>query len=211
LSRDADDLGLGHEVFPEGAASRAELWSRAAEGDHAAFGYFVELHRDTVYGVCKSRLGNQQDAEDATQRVFLKFWESRHRVSFHQQADVLPWLLQTMRNVVGDFYRAELRREKKRSWLEQQPVQDVSDIADEVAEQDAAQRERRLMRQTLARLRPEDQRILTLAAAEDLIEAVAKTLGLSNDTARKRLRRARERFREQYVQLLREEDGGPKR
>jgi RNA polymerase sigma-70 factor (ECF subfamily) len=49
----------------------ASLVERAQDGDREAFGLLVEQFHRTVYAICLGRLGNQSEAMELTQDVFL--------------------------------------------------------------------------------------------------------------------------------------------
>ena len=51
------------------------LVARAKRGDLEAFEVLYRSHLHRVYGVCRRLLDTDQDAEDMTQRVFVKAWE----------------------------------------------------------------------------------------------------------------------------------------
>lgn len=55
----------------ENWTATAMLVERAQDGDREAFGQLVEQFQPTVYAVCLNRLGNQSEALELTQEVFL--------------------------------------------------------------------------------------------------------------------------------------------
>lgn len=60
-------------VLPMGREQEASLIERMKAGDENAFVALYKHNRARVYGVCKRMMGNHEDAEDATQEVFLRF------------------------------------------------------------------------------------------------------------------------------------------
>lgn len=67
-----------------------------------------DRHVDTVYRVCYSLMGNKQDAEDATQSVFVKLLESGK--CFADAEHEKAWLIVTARNKCRDLHRKWWRR-----------------------------------------------------------------------------------------------------
>ena len=68
----------------------ADLISRAAGGDPAAFQRLVEEHRSLVYRVAFQFAGNHHDAEDIAQDVFIKVYRSLDR--FRRDAQFTSWI-----------------------------------------------------------------------------------------------------------------------
>ena len=56
--------------------SDAELVRSAKAGDADAFGELVERNEAKIYGLCLKMLGNQEDAEDCLQEVFIKAFKA---------------------------------------------------------------------------------------------------------------------------------------
>ena len=53
----------------------ADVLARLRRGDIAALEELYHTYGDRVFRVCQGILGNRQDAEDATQEVFLRGFE----------------------------------------------------------------------------------------------------------------------------------------
>src|SRR3954447_8462327 len=81
----------------------ADLISRAAGGDPAAFQTLVEQHRSMVYRVAYQFAGNHYDAEDIAQDVFLKVYRSLSR--FRQDAQFTSWIYRIAMNACIDHRR----------------------------------------------------------------------------------------------------------
>ena len=85
------------------------LVERAVSGDADAFGRLYDMHVDRVYRHVYYRAGNNEDAEDLTQWVFLKAWQAigRYRKT---SSPFLAWLIRISHNLVIDFYRSSKAR-----------------------------------------------------------------------------------------------------
>lgn len=76
-----------------------------------AFSQLVRKNQDLVYRVCLRLLGNQQDAEDIAQDVFVKAFHSME--NFRGDSDVATWLYR----IAANLSLNQLSRRKRRRWL----------------------------------------------------------------------------------------------
>lgn len=67
-----------------------------------------DRHIYTVYRVCFSIMGNKQDAEDATQSVFIKLMENDQQFNSFEREKA--WLITTARNHCLDQHRKWWRK-----------------------------------------------------------------------------------------------------
>ena len=74
-----------------------ELALRTRRGDLAAFGELVRRYQAAVFNVAYRLLGNQSDAEDATQETFLRAFRAFH--TFDLERPLAPWLKRIATNV----------------------------------------------------------------------------------------------------------------
>jgi RNA polymerase sigma-70 factor (ECF subfamily) len=81
----------------------AGLVASARQGDSAAFGDLYERHLDVVYRYIFYRVGNRQDAEDLTEKVFLRAWDSIGQ--FRANVPFEAWVFRIAHNTVIDHYR----------------------------------------------------------------------------------------------------------
>lgn len=91
-----------HLATLDGATDRRLLDDFLAERDEAAFAELVRRYGPVVWGVCRRRLGNHQDAEDAFQATFLVL--VRRGATMTPDTPLGPWLhkvaVMTSRNVL---------------------------------------------------------------------------------------------------------------
>lgn len=83
--------------------SDGELAGLTAKGDERAFAEILNRHQDAVYGFGLRLLRHPQDAEDAAQETFLRFFKAAGR--YRAQASLKTYLLRIMKNLCIDFYR----------------------------------------------------------------------------------------------------------
>ncbi|MBI5201283.1 MAG: sigma-70 family RNA polymerase sigma factor [Elusimicrobia bacterium] len=174
------------------APDEAELIREARGGGRSAFAELVRRHHPAVVGLCRSMLGDAEDADDAAQEAFLKAWRSLS--GFSGGANFGTWLYRIASNQCLDMLRARGRRptqsldalvEAEAPALEKvlgagAPASDPVEAAD-------------LAKRLLATL-PEEQRLaLVLRETQGFsYEEIAETMGCSLDSVKARLKRARE-------------------
>lgn len=109
--------------------SDSELVRSAKAGDADAFGELVERNEAKIYGLCLKMLGNQEDAEDCLQEVFIKAFKALP--GFREEARFSTWLYR----IAYNESLMRLRKKKLDTVSLDQPVEleegDVSrDLAD---------------------------------------------------------------------------------
>lgn len=82
----------------------ADLVSRVQGGEAEAFGLLYERYVDQIFRYIRSRVGDERDAEDLTESVFLKGYESVHDYE-DRGYPYSAFLYQVARNVLVDHYR----------------------------------------------------------------------------------------------------------
>lgn len=165
-------------------------------GDTAAL---VAAYRDwgqLVYTLAFRSLGQVQDAEDVTQRVFIAAW--RKRETFDPDRAELPaWLVGITRRQIADAHEARHRT----AALPMPEAGEGEPAAPEVEPGD-----RVLIDAEIARLSPEAQQVVRLAFFEDLThQQIGERLGMPLGTVKSLIRRSLERMRRR----LEVDDGAP--
>jgi RNA polymerase sigma-70 factor (ECF subfamily) len=87
-----------------------DLVDRAREGDHAALGALYDRLAARLYRFAYFRLGNRADAEDLTQRTFLKMIEALPRYQ-RRGIPFEAWFFRIARNGLVDLLRARRSHE----------------------------------------------------------------------------------------------------
>lgn len=81
--------------------------ARIKEGDTEALRELIEAHQHRIIGTVAKMLGDDSDAEDIAQQVFIRVWKSAAR--YEPTAKFTTWLFKITRNLVFN----ELRRRKR--------------------------------------------------------------------------------------------------
>lgn len=88
-----------------------ELLPLASQGDLDAFGLLYERYVERIFNYIYYRTGNTYDAEDLTERVFMR--AMRHIGNYHDRG--LPfsaWLYRIAHNLVANWHRDNNRRKE---------------------------------------------------------------------------------------------------
>lgn len=168
---------------------------RAAEGDPRAFEQLLRRHQQTMYTVALRILNHPDDAEDVTQNAFVAVW--RRLPEFRRQAKFSTWLYRIVTNHALNVLRSRSRTGTQTDLAallgSAEPVTSQPGPAQH-AESSALLRD---LRTALAGL-PDELRVCWLLREVEnkSYEEVAAIAGVSLDTARGRVYRARHRLAE---------------
>ena len=174
----------------------AALWSRAAQGDHDAFGQLFDRHAGPVYSYLFRLTANWSEAEDLTSAVFLQAWRRRAEVVIDRDSS-LPWLLGVARRLAQNSRRARRRYQAAVARIgthlaEGPPPAGPADTV--LGQLDAEQRMAQL-RAAIARLPRHEREAVELCVWAELDQqAAAVSLGVKVGTVKSRLYRARRRL-----------------
>jgi RNA polymerase sigma-70 factor, ECF subfamily len=164
------------------APTDADLVSRAQAGRLDAFEELVRRHRLGTYRVALRMLGNESDAEDATQDAFVQAW--RKLAGFRADAAFSTWMYRIVTNRCLNMLRARRRTEPLPTDREA-PASRPDRIAEGRWQVDDLTR-------AIGRLTPEQRAPLVLRELEGLTyEEIAAALELSIPAVKSRLHRAR--------------------
>jgi RNA polymerase sigma-70 factor (ECF subfamily) len=173
---------------PNDLDDEAALVERART-DRRAFGDLYERYVGRIYSYLYYRVGNRQDAEDLTARVFVQ--ALTHLPEFDAQGGSFSgWLFTIAHNLAANWFRDRARRPSA-------PLEDV----DEPEEPSDAYRQvvdNETIRTMLAGLPAERQHLLLLRYVQDLSHAeIARLLGRSEGAVRVLLHRTLQALREE--------------
>jgi len=107
LDRMSDESSSPLDAPIDAAAQDLAWMARVKNGDEEAFRELIEAHQHRVVGTVAKMLGDETDAEDIAQQVFVRIWRSASR--YQPTAKFTTWLFKITRNLVFN----ELRRRKR--------------------------------------------------------------------------------------------------
>jgi len=174
----------------------ADLVRQAAAGDGAAMERLLLRAQEAAWRFSLAVCGRPDDAEDAMQEALLKTY--RHTAQIRDPQAFRPWLHRTVRNACLMSRRKRRHEPRRLESLDGPAVPGASLPPDPPApgrdpEQEASNtRLRTRLRRAMATLSPQSRAVLFLREMEGLsTREVARALGISEDTVKTRLSRAR--------------------
>lgn len=188
-------------------AEDRELILATRQGDYRAFEILVQRHQAGILNVAYRMFGNQRDAEDVAQEVFLRAFRALNH--FDENRPLVPWLKRIAINVclnrlekerirpavtATDVNRPSQERASMDDWRHAQPSPEQEAVANESASQ---------VRAMILRLPPQYRAAIELRHFQGLsyIE-MAESLNRSVGNVKSDLFRARKML----AQMLREEE-----
>ena len=168
----------------------ADLLSRCRTGDEGAWHELVGLYTRKVFGLAYRFTGRVDEAEDLTQEVFVKVYQTLGR---YRESDgpFGGWLMAVARNHAIDHYRRGRQERARRTEdpivLETAPAREEHPIAGLEREERA-----RLVHRGLRALPPELRLPLILCDLQGLsYDEIARSLEVPLGTVKSRINRAR--------------------
>ena len=171
-------------------ADDATAVAAAAEGDHAAFAALVERYQQVAFRAAWLITRDAQDAEDVAQEAFVRAYRQLQTV--RPGEPLRPWLLRIVQNQALHTVRSRNRRSGLLGrFAAIAPRSAPAPHAEVAATEQSAQ-----VLAAIARLSPDDQKVLHLRYFLDLPEReIAAAIGRPPGTVKSRLHRASARLR----------------
>ena len=165
-----------------------ELVRRTKEGDHSAFEQLYRQHVGRVYAVCLRITSDTDHAEELTQDVFVRVWQTIG--SFRGESAFSSWLHRVATNVVLVDLRSTKRREAR--IVAKENVESYDSAARENPPGTSLDLEN-----AIATLPPQARTIFVLHDIEGYRhEEIGEQMGLATGTCKAQLHRARKLLKE---------------
>lgn len=167
------------------------LLPQIAAGDPAAVETFLRRHSHMVWGLARRFCRSAEDAEDATQDIFVEVWKSAARYDANAGSEV-TFLMTIARRRLIDRARKQGRRPaaellEDAGTIAAPAVRDRAELHDEVQRAQAA----------LSQLRPEQREVLDLALGQGRThQEISAAIGIPLGTVKSHARRGLIRLRE---------------
>jgi len=179
-----------------------KLVARTLAGDRSAFRTLVERHYTAVYRLCRSILRHPEDAEDATQEVFVRVYEALGQ--FAGRGAFGAWLRRLTVNHCLNRTQSAQNRASSRAYsldllAETLPASQECDPEERLLRTE----ERAQIKKELDELPPSQRAALGLRLLEGLsYEEIAELMGVPVNSVRSWLHRGRARLREALKEVV---------
>ncbi len=180
------------------------LIQRILAGDEDAFATLIEKYQRQVHALAFRKVGDFQTAEDITQETFLQVHQKL--ATLNDPTKFSGWLYAIVNHLCIAWYRknrlqTESLQEIHISEIEKDAYSRY--VATEYAKTTAAA-QRDLVKRLLTKLKESDREVITLYYFEEMTSSEIGTyLGISENTVKSRLHRARQRLKK-YESMIQE-------
>ena len=176
----------------------AELIQRVLQGDQDAFGPLVAKYQKGVHALVWRKIGDFHIAQEITQDAFFKAYQKLGTLKNHNL--FAGWLYVIATHLCADWFRKNPPPEQS---LEVTDMSEVNQVAysryiaeKQTAEAHEARRE--VVKELLKKLPESERTVMTLHyLGEMTIKAISEFLGVSPNTVKSRLNRARNRLKKE--------------
>ncbi|MDE0685334.1 MAG: RNA polymerase sigma factor [Candidatus Poribacteria bacterium] len=177
-----------------------KLVQRTLEGDHHAFAVLVEKYQSQIHALAWRKIGDYHIAEDITQEVFLTAYQKLATLTHPDRFS--RWLYVIANNLCVTWLRKQAAQPQLQSLTSTAP-EELAELcySEYIAQQQketGKESDRALIQKLLDKLRETDRTVIRLYyLAEMTCEEISKFLGVSQNTIKSRLSRARKRLKKQ--------------
>jgi len=174
-----------------------QIISQCLNGNSALFGVLVDKYKEGIYAFAYSKLGNFHDAQDVTQETFIKAYQKLNTLRQHESFSV--WLCAIANNHCKDLIRSRSAR-PDREYVEDQSPEIIDHLSIDSHRTESVTES---LRDALESLPEVYRQVLMLHYFSGLNRSdIAILLGISLRTVGERLKIARERLREEMIEMM---------
>ncbi len=171
--------------------------------DESALRELIKLYQGPVYTMAYRMLGNAADAEDITQRTFIRVWKAAP--DYEPQARFSTWLFTIMKRLVFNETRRRKRKPVSSLDARETPPQPIADHLTEHAPDARMQHKelKEIIERALNQLSPKARMAIQLRRFEDMAyEDISTVLNMSLPATKSLIFRARQQLRELLADYL---------
>lgn len=163
--------------------------TQVLRGDSSAFRIIVHDFQEEIFRMAMAYLRDSEEAEDATQEVFLRVYRSLHKFRLDKQFQ--PWLFTIATNYLKNSYRNRKKKKAKEQTLPDVPLASPQKEKDTLEETEEIE----LVRNSIADLPGKLKEAVILYYLEDMdVKSIARELHLTEENIKSRLHRARKKI-----------------
>ena len=169
-----------------------ELLKRCAAGENSAWEALLRVYTRKIYNLCYRFTGRGVEAEDLTQEVFIKVFQTLRSYDA-AQGSFSTWLHRVARNHLVDHYR-RTKKDRVTSSIEDdlRTIEEKPGPGAGPAGHVEARERKELLQGALEKLSPDMREAVILRDLHDLdYDEVAQVLGVPTGTVKSRINRGR--------------------
>ena len=169
-----------------------ELLNRCLAGEDSAWEALLSAHTRRIYNLCYRFTGRVEEAEDVTQEVFIKVFQTLKSYDA-AQGSFSTWLSRVARNHLVDHYR-RTRKDRLTSSLEEElpAAEQKASLHMQPTGQVESRERKETLQLALDKLSPDLREAVILRDLHDLdYEEIAQVLRVPQGTVKSRINRGR--------------------
>jgi RNA polymerase sigma-70 factor, ECF subfamily len=171
------------------ALTDQELATKTVAGESAAYGCLYDRYVDQIYRYIYFRISHRQDAEDLTEAVFIKTYETIREKGRNIES-IKSWFYQSAKNLVIDYYRTH------KTSLPLDELTGMGDNQNSLESQLILEEGQRRLKKAVEMLQPLQQMIIVCRFVNRLShEETAQIIGIKADSLRVLQHRALKKLR----------------
>ncbi len=190
------------------AENNVQLIQRILDGETEAFSSLVQKYQKRIHALAWRKIGDYHIAEEITQDAFLKVYKKLPTLKDPKQFD--GWIYVIVDRLCINWIQ---RNKTPVQSIEDTPVEEIeksyyTQYESEQRKIEATTRYRAIIKKLLAKLPESERTVLTLFyLGEMTAQEISKFLGVSENTIKSRIRRARNRLKAKEEHLITENLG----
>ena len=176
----------------------AELIERTLEGDDHAFAALVEKYQEQIHALAWQKIGDFHIAQEITQDTFITAYQKLATLTHHKR--FAGWLYVITSNKCNMWHRKKTPQPQSLEEIDPMELEEVyySEYMSRQREEAANEKRRVLVQELLSKLQESDRTVMTLHYIAGLTcEDISRFLGVSTNTVKSRLHRARKRLKKE--------------
>ncbi len=179
-----------------------ELIERTLEGDQHAFAALVEKYQEQIHALAWQKIGDFHIAQEITQDAFITAYQNLATLTNHNR--FAGWLYVITSNKCNMWYR---KKKPQLQSLEETDAMELEEVyyteyTSRQREEAANQNRRTIVRKLLSKLGESERTVVTMHYLAGLTcEEIGRFLGVSPNTVKSRLHRARERLKKEEAMI----------
>ena len=180
----------------------AELIQRTLDGDQSAFTALVKKYQKGVHALAWQKIGDFHVAQEITQDAFLRAYQKLGTLKNHNLFS--GWLYVIASRLCCEWLRKKRLPMQSLETVDNTEVDQVAytRYVEEQREADAEETRRELVRNLLKKLPESERTVMTLHyLGEMTCESISEFLGVSQNTIKSRLSRARNRLKKEEAMI----------